>query len=185
MKNKKTIKAQDVFKEKNINNKFTLITGCMFAGKSKKIIEMSDGIDFEAFSPTVDTRDNCIRSRALKKTIPCKKVSRASEIESKAQTIIIDEYQFLPLEDLIDFVREAKKEHNIIMAGLDLLADQTPWANYEPMSYICDEEIKLKATCSVCGEHTAKYSKKISGTQGKNIDIEGQATYEPRCRNCY
>lgn len=171
------------------NNEFTLVVGPMFAGKSKYLIEnYYDNQDVQAFSPTLDTRDAQITSRAYPdKKIPCTKISRPSEmLESKANIIIADEYQFLgPVEELVDIIQTLKSQHKtIVMAGLDLLANGEEWSNYTVLKEICDKEIKLRAKCSKC-KKPARFTAMISGNKDKKVQIEGEATYEPRCKEHY
>lgn len=168
------------------NNEFILIVGPMCSSKSKYLIDNYYGIeDVEAFSPTIDTRDAVITSRAYSdKHIPCTKITQPTEmLKSKAKTIIADEYQFLGTpETLTDTVIELKRQNKkIVFAGLDTKHDKTLWANYQAMRELCNREIQLRATCGVCGKHTARFTKKLTGSIGKSVEIEGEATYSPRC----
>ena len=162
----------------------------MFAGKSKYLIEnYGNDKDVEAFSSTVNTRDNAIKSRAYKdKTIPCTKISCPSEmLKSEKKIIIVDEYQFLgSVEMLKDTVLKLKEQNKkIVMAGLDLLADGTEWSNYTEMKKLCDREVKLKAECIKCGKE-ASFTKLVEGDKTKSVQIEGGTVkYEPRCGKCY
>ena len=73
------------------NNEFILIVGAMTSGKSKFLIDNYYGKeDVEAFSPTIDTRDAVITSRAYSdKHIPCTKITQPSEmLKSNKRTII-------------------------------------------------------------------------------------------------
>ena len=136
--------------EKKIYNdgEFVLITGPMFAGKSKTLIDLFyEDKNIEAFSPNIDTRTQEIVSRDYKdKSIRCKKISSPLEIiNSKANIVVIDEFQFLgPVELLVDAVNELKKQRKtIIMAGLDLLANGAEWKNYTVLKELCDKEVKV------------------------------------------
>ncbi len=175
--------------EKKIYNdgEFVLITGPMFAGKSKTLIDLFyEDKNIEAFSPNIDTRTQEIVSRDYKdKSIRCKKISSPLEIiNSKANIVVIDEFQFLgPVELLVDAVNELKKQRKtIIMAGLDLLANGAEWKNYTVLKELCDKEVKLTAKCSCCGK-PAKFTKMISGDNKKSVQIESdEIKYEPRCK---
>lgn len=169
------------------NNEFILIVGAMTSGKSKFLIDNYYGKeDVEAFSPTIDTRDAVITSRAYTdKHIPCTKITQPSEmLKSNKRTILLDEYQFLGTpETLTDTVIELKKQNkNIVFAGLDLLATKEMWSNYKAMRELCDKEIQLRAKCTVCGKK-ARFTSLISGNKNKSVQIEGEAKYEARCLN--
>ncbi len=168
------------------NNEFILIVGPMTSGKSKFLIDNYYGKeDIEAFSPTIDTRDAVITSRAYSdKHIPCTKITQPSEmLKSNKRTILLDEYQFLGIpETLTDTVNELKRQgKTIVFAGLDLLATREMWANYQAMRELCDREIQLRAKCGVCGKPT-RFTSLISGNKNKAVQIEGEGvSYQPRC----
>lgn len=172
----------------NNENEFVLVTGCMFAGKSKFLIEnFHNNPNVEAFSPSIDTRDTNIKSRAYpEKNIPCTKVSTLKEINPTKKTVLIDEFQFFSPEDLKDFVTKCKEQNRrLVMAGLDLLANKKEWASYTAVKDLCDKEIKLKAKCSKCGK-PASFTSLINGKKDISIQIEGEdVRYEPRCRSHY
>ena len=165
-----------------MESEFILITGCMFAGKSKYLIENYGDKDVEAYKPSTDTRDiGAIKSRDLTKTIPCRSVATLTTIELKKQTILIDEFQFFNSEELKDFVIKCKREHRtIVMAGLNLLANGEEWSSYTAVRPMCDKLILLRAKCSVCGE-PADFTELVKGQKDQKIQIEGKAIYEPRC----
>ena len=168
------------------DSEFILITGPMFAGKSKTLIDLFyQNKNIEAFSPNIDTRTQDIISRDYKdKSIHCKKISNPLEItNSNADIIIVDEFQFLgPVELLVDAVNELKKQKKtIVMAGLDLLASGAEWQNYTRLKNICDNEIRVTAKCSKC-EKPAKFTKIVRGDSKKSVQIESnEVKYEPRC----
>ena len=85
--------------------------------------------------------------------------------KSKEKIILVEEFQFFQPDLLKDAVRELRKQHKIIvMAGLNLDANRREWDSYTAMSEMCDREVQLKATCDVCGKHTAKFTKeKLAG----------------------
>ena len=95
-----------------METEFLLVTGPMFAGKSKYLIEnYYDNPDVDAFSPLLDTRDAEIVSRAYSdKKIPCTKVSTLKQAHPKKNIVLVDEYQFFSPEDLKDFVIKSVEE---------------------------------------------------------------------------
>ena len=167
---------------------FELIVGCMKAGKSKYLIDcFAENETVEAYKPSIDTRNpDFIVSRAYAdKRIPCKQVSSLYNINPTKPIVLVDEFQFFNVEELKDFVVKCKQRHHkLIMAGLDLLADGSEWSAYTELKPMADKIIKLRAKCSVCGK-PAEFSTLTSGDKNKKIQIEGEATYERRCKNHY
>ena len=124
---------------------FVIITGPMFAGKSKLLIDLFyKQENVCAYGSVINTRDNSIKSRDYKdKEIPCQKIANPLDIlKCDKEIVIIDEFQFLgPVESLKDIVNTLKeKKKIIIMAGLDLLANGAEWENYTVLKKICDKE---------------------------------------------
>ena len=165
---------------------FVIITGPMFAGKSKLLIDLFyKQENVCAYGSVINTRDNSIKSRDYKdKEIHCQKIANPLDIlKCDKEIVIIDEFQFLgPVESLKDIVNTLKeKKKIIIMAGLDLLANGAEWENYTVLKKICDKEIKLKAKCSIC-DKPASYTQMIAGDKKKDIQVESEnVQYTPRC----
>lgn len=180
----------EMFQEEKKEGIFELVTGPMFAGKSKYLIQKIEeakrqGETVSVFSPTVDVRDTTIKSRAYPdKKIPCTKISNPMDMtKSDSSIVVLDEFQFCGTPELLtDAVKELKKQHKkIIMAGLDLTAKRIEWENYTAMKKIADKKTKLTARCQICNR-PAKFTKMVSGDSNKLVQIEGtDATYEPRC----
>ena len=166
---------------------FELVVGCMKAGKSKYLIDCYVGSEIvEAYKPVLDTRNpDAIISRSYAGNtdmqIPCQQVSSLYDINPTQPIVIVDEFQFFNAEELKDFVLKCKQRHHkLVMAGLDLLADGTEWSSYTAIKPMADKITKLRAKCSICGE-PAEFSQRITGDKDLQIQIEGQAAYEPRC----
>ncbi|MBO4516744.1 hypothetical protein J5751_04940 [bacterium] len=173
------------------HNDFELVIGCMKAGKSKYLIDCFVGNEtIEAYKPSTDTRNpHFITSRAYEgyeeMKIPCKQVSSLHDVYPVQPIVIVDEFQFFNAEELKDFVKRCKEEHRrLVLAGLDLLADGTEWSSYTAVKPMADKITKLRASCSICCK-PAEYSQKITGEKGLQVEIEGEATYEPRCKEHY
>ena len=83
------------------DGEFILIDGPMFAGKSKTLMDLfyNKGINFDAFSSSLDTRSKEIISRDYpNKTIPCKKISNPMDITKSDSNIEIhQQLQYLNL----------------------------------------------------------------------------------------
>lgn len=172
-----------------LSEKITLIAGPMFAGKSDEIIELASQFEsIEAFKPAIHTRDGeTIRSRTGRE-IPCHLVSDITEIKnSKAEAVIVDEFQFINVEqlkDVLDYVKKEKK--TLIIAGLRKKDRVEYWPNYKLLKEKSDILIKLKARCEICGK-PAKYT--YTNQEDTPRAIARRAKFgtlrEPRCGGCY
>ncbi len=179
----------EVLTKAELDGKITLITGPMFAGKSNEIIALAEQFEsVEAFKPAIHTRDGeTIRSRTGRE-IPCHLVSDIAEIKnSRAQAVIIDEFQFIDVEQLKDILEYFKKERRtLIIAGLRKKDRTEYWPNYKLLKEKSDILIKLKARCEVCGK-PAKYT--YTNQEGTPRAIARRANFgtarEPRCGQCY
>lgn len=166
---------------------FELVVDCMKAGKSKYLIDCFVGNEtMEAYKPALDTRNpDAIISRSYAGNtdmqIPCQQVSSLYDINPTQPIVLVDEFQFFNVEELKDFVLRCKhRHHKLVMAGLDLLADGSEWSAYTELKPMADKITKLRAKCSICCK-PAEYSQRITGDRDLQIQLEGQATYEPRC----
>ena len=179
----------EILTKADLDGKITLITGPMFAGKSNEIIALAEKFEnIEAFKPAMHTRDGeLIKSRTGRK-IPCHLVNNMAEVKnSKAQAIIIDEFQFIDVEQLKDILDYFKKEkRTLIIAGLRKKDKVEYWQNYKLLKEKSDILIKLKARCEVCGK-PAKYT--YTNQEGTQRAIARRSKFgtarEPRCKQCY
>lgn len=167
--------------------KINFIHGCMFAGKSKTIIENIDlKKPYIAIKPAIHTRDGeFIKSRVLKEKIPCI-LTDDPRILTKVDTeqYIIDEYQFFNPEMLQDTLVDLKKKNKtVLIAGLDKLDTGRYWNNFEMVKKLSDRLIKLKADCDYCKKKNSAEFSICEKLKQANVDIN--AVYHPACPECF
>ena len=168
------------------------VNGCMAAGKSKWIIEEASSEKYytvDAFKPMSQNRaGDFIVSRGTDKKLPCKRVMDITEVlGSKADCVIIDEYQFFNSDQLKYILQELKKKpfKTVIVAGLDKKDGLNYWTNYHIVKEFADKEINLKAVCDNCKRLNATISRLAKiGKDGSYSTTKG-AEYEILCQACY
>lgn len=169
----------------------TVYTGCMKSGKSKTLIELHDkfiaeGKTVEIFMPTLNVRDGAeLKSRAYpNRSIACTSVvDPMIMIKSKADIIIVDEYMMLQSDMFEQFLKDAKAQNReVIISGLDYMANGRAFNNYPILQKYCDEEVKLTAKCDVfkCPEPATMTT--LVSLSDTGSFIEGNGTkYSPMC----
>ncbi|ATZ16968.1 thymidine kinase [Williamsoniiplasma luminosum] len=181
-----------------------LITGCMFAGKTEEFIRRLRRQAYAknnviAFKPSIDQRysSSSIASHSGS-ILPSFPVSSTEEIrdiferENKKQTIDvvgIDEVQFLDL-NVVDFIDElANKGVVVIVTGLDKDFKSDAFQNVDRLLPMAEFVDKLTAICHKCGNFANRTQRLVNGNYAKKSDqlilVDGQDSYEARCRNCY
>jgi len=183
-------------------NMLTVITGCMFAGKSSKLIAMAMshsivGRKVLAFKPSNDTRYNGeyitthlggkLMATSVNKKNPIEILQHVVELERLSQgpadVIIIDEAQFFNKEELILTVESLLYKFNktIIVSGLSQDSSGNPFGAMPHLLAIADDIIHLKSVCAKSkkiGTATRTFRKDVSNTN--QVAIGGSEMYEPR-----
>lgn len=188
-----------------------IILGCMYAGKTSKIVEIYKqckfcNISVTVINHTIDNRyDEELLSTHDKIKIPCVKTDRLFDmwidnfdIENNVQyiprikekfqiasssVILINEGQFFP--DLEDFVKKLL-EHGkkVYVCGLDGDFERKKFGQILDLIPLCDKVTKLTSLCGLCKNGTPGiFSKRISSE--KTQTIVGSDNYIPVCRHCY
>jgi len=188
-----------------------IILGCMFSGKSTRLVEIYNqcklsNISVTAINHSIDNRyDDELLSTHDQIKIPCIKTERLFDVftdyfdtESNTQlvprikdkikvarsnVILINEGQFFP--DLKDFVEAILKHHKqIYICGLDGDFQRKKFGQILDLIPLCDKVTKLTSLCSLCKNGTSGiFSKRI--TSETEQTIVGCDNYIPVCRNCY
>lgn len=177
----------------------TLILGCMFSGKTSKLLELSQkynklnktimAINFDKnirySTKKIITHDKNILNSHY--TLSVSKLNNIILDEyysyyKLSDVIIIDEIQFYP--DAYNFINNSVNKDNkiIICAGLNGYYNRKP---FEQISFLipeADELIYLQAKCK-CG-NKASFSKRIIENEN-DILIGSSESYIPVCRICY
>lgn len=188
-----------------------IILGCMYAGKTSKIVEIYKQCKFCNISVTVinhsiDNRyDEELLSTHDKIKIPCIKTDRLFDIWidnfdmehnvqhiprikeqfqiASSSVILINEGQFFP--DLEDFVKKLL-EHGkkVYVCGLDGDFERKKFGQILDLIPLCDKVTKLTSLCNLCKNGTPGiFSKRI--TSEKTQTVVGSDNYIPVCRHCY
>jgi len=173
----------------------TVITGSMFAGKSKKLIELGKEQEGKAvlfIKPAVDNRysvDEIVTHDG--------ESVRAMVIDSDTQlniadfftilganVVLIDEAQFFTT-DLIDMVASMLEEEDkkVYVAGLNYDYKGKEFETTAKLIELADEVIELTAECADCkGEATL--TAKTSGSD-KRVELGSKDIYKPVCVKCF
>lgn len=169
-----------------------VILGCMFSGKSTRLVEIYKqcvfcNISVIVINHSLDNRyDDEMLSTHDKIKIPCIKTDNLMDIYSeimKSNVILINEGQFFP--DLEEFVKNMLfHSKQIYICGLDGDFERKKFGKLLDIIPLCDKVTKLTSLCSICKNGTLGiFSKRIS----KEIEqtVVGSDNYIPVCRNCY
>lgn len=169
----------------------TLITGCMFSGKTTELLRRVEGtVSGRAvvFKHVIDTRyaiDAVVTHGGKSCTAVVVDGSSAMlrRIGDDASLVGVDEAHFLDNE-IVEVVGGLRRK------GLDVVLtalNYDSWGNEFPVveriGVISDVRIILTATCALCGEpadRTQRTSPIINGNM-----IGGAESYEPRCARCW
>jgi thymidine kinase len=178
----------------------TVITGCMFAGKSSRLISLCTshviaGDSVVVFKPAIDNRYDTkfVVSHNLDK-FACTPIGIdlsyrviTENIQGK-DVVCFDEAQFFQpnqFMEVLDILFAAKHVKRIICAGLASDANGMCFGAMPELLAMADEIISLRAVCSKCKKIDAAsktYCKKKLESQ---ISVGGSEMYEARCRRCW
>ncbi len=169
----------------------TLITGCMFSGKTSELlcrIAQHTPSRTLAVKHAIDTRfsANEIVSHAGK-AYPARTVTAAAEILARlpkgVEFVAIDEAHHFDM-GLVDVTSIlVHRGLNVALTSLDPNSWGKPFAVAERLKNLADEPIVLTATCARCkkvADHTQRLTPIIDGNM-----VDGPENYEPRCRKCW
>ena len=170
-----------------------IILGCMYAGKTSKLINIYNmmklsNIPIMVINYEEDNRyDDNLLSTHDKKMIPCEKTLKLMDIvgqtEPSEKVIIINEGQFFP--DLEEFVKImlSRKKH-IYVCGLDGDYQMKKFGQILDIIPLCNEVEKLSAICAMCKNGTKAYFT-LRLTNEKDQKVIGAENYKPVCRKCH
>lgn len=178
-----------------------VIAGPMYCGKTEELIRQIKRAAIakkhvQVFKHAIDTRygkDRKVFSHAgLSFESELVKTPREilKRLDPKSEMVAIDESQWFG-RGLVGVVQTLlDKNKHVIIAGLSLTFDRTPFIPMPTLMAMADKVTKLSAICQICGEE-AVFHKRI--TDGKKIDpleadpaLVGRSDdYEARCRRCF
>lgn len=171
-----------------------LISGCMFSGKTSKLIELFKQYTLCDISVTVinhagdDRYGTYDLSSHDDKHIPCTWATTLSGLEThdsirSARVILINEGQFFP--DIVPWVTTRVEEEKkiVFVCGLDGDFARQEFGSWLKLLPLADEVTKLTALCSSCKLHPGIFSRRL--TADTHQVLIGSAQYIPVCRSCY
>jgi len=169
-----------------------LICGCMFSGKSERLLDClaeakSHSIPAIAFTHADD--DRYAKGKIVTHNgrhcdaVPVHTVSKIIDQVGNARLVVIDEAQFFA-DDLAEVCKRlAEAGRDVVVAGLDLDSWGLPFGPVPQIETIADEVIHTFAVCSVCGSR-ADHTQRLAPIEGQKM-IGGPEAYEPRCNKCF
>lgn len=170
----------------------TVISGCMFSGKSDELLRRLDIATHAehtsiAFKPKRDTRTNneiASRSGRNREAIPVKDAEEIQQHINTHDIVAVDEAHFFG-ESIVPIVRKlANNDHHVIIAGLDLDYRGDPFEGMATLLALATHAVKLMAVCKQCNEHNASRSQRLTDHTTRELIGDNEA-YEARCFDCF
>ena len=170
-----------------------LICGCMFSGKSERLIERirqarAAGRAVAVFKHADDDRYDpvdIVTHSGWRET-----AQRAASWEGilekagEAELIAIDEGQFFDA-DLPRICQElTRKGRDVVVAGLDRNAWGNPFGPISQIERLAHVVTRLEARCARCGV-PATHTQRTAPLRDDQRLVGGSESYEPRCRRCF
>ena len=187
--------------EKYRQGRIEVVCGSMFSGKTEELIRRIKRATFARqrvviFKPQIDTRyseeEVVSHDRNAVMSVP---LSTSAEIfdylsSHTASTdgydfdvVGIDEAQFFGMDLVAVCNQLANNGVRVIIAGLDMDFQCTPFGPIPALCAVADEVTKVHAICVKCGA-LAYVSHRLVHDQNQVL-IGEQTEYEPLCRECY
>lgn len=178
-------------------SKLIVIYGCMFAGKTTKLIDLAKSVENQSevfvikhsFDNRYCTTNIVSHTKEQYPAYTAKKLLEIDcELYNNKKFILIDEAQFF--DDIVDFIEKIRNDNiTLIIAGLDLTYQRTNFGRMESVIKIANEKIQLTAICEICKD-IAYYTRRIDNMlnkedQNKIIVIGAEKLYQPVCENCF
>ncbi len=177
----------------------TVITGCMFSGKTEELIRlvrraMHARRKVQVFKSSLETRADTEVVRTHDGTTFSAIAVRSSReletaLEPDVEVVAIEEIQFFdaPIVDLC--MRLADQGVEVICAGLDQDFRGVPFGFMPRLLALAENVIKLHAICKKCGGDATRTQRLVDGKPPAWDDplilIGAEETYEARCRRCH
>lgn len=187
--------------EKYRQGRIEVVCGSMFSGKTEELIRRIKRATFARqrvviFKPQIDTRyseeevvshdRNAVMSVPLSTSgeiLDYLSSHTASKDGYDFDVVGIDEAQFFGMDLVAVCNQLANNGVRVIIAGLDMDFQCTPFGPIPALCAVADEVTKVHAICVKCGA-LAYVSHRLVHDQNQVL-IGEQAEYEPLCRECY
>lgn len=171
----------------------TVITGCMFAGKSEELLRRMHratiaGLRTLLVKPALDTRDAshriCSRDGRCMDAIALPTANAITALASEYDAVGIDEVQFFDAT-IVPVVHELYAAgKRVIIAGLDADHRDQPFGQTHVLMAIPEAEVvKLRAVCMRCRDEATRTFRK--STSNAQVEIGDSDKYEALCYSCY
>lgn len=184
--------ADNVAKTQAGRGRLEVIRGCMFSGKTERLIArlrgaQGEGLRVVAFKHRIDDRyDATHLITHRQERFDALRAADAGEIERQAgaaDVVGIDEGQFFG-RGLVEVVRRLlARGQRVIIAGIDHDAWGRPFEPLPELAALADEDVLAAAPCTKCGAD-ARYSQRMVAVNS-DFMIGGAGDYEPRCEACF
>ena len=167
-----------------------LIIGCMWSGKTTRLINIYNTLTEQGETPiiinhTMIKTDSSTLVTHDNKEQACIFIDHLHNkyIPLHIKYILINEGQFFP--DLYLWVKTMVNTYHkhIYIAGLNGDFEKKGFSNILSLIPECDSIIKLNAKCSMCKDKDAIFSHR--NTTDKEQIIVTSEIYKPLCRKCY
>lgn len=173
-----------------------VVCGPMFAGKTEELLRrvrraVVAGRSVVVVNHALDTRHGSgqVASHAGRQH-PSVAATTAAEIEGLlpdgTEIVAIDEAHFFGPELVPLTARLAARAMTVIVAGLDVTFEATPFEPLPTLMALAERVDKLTAICAVCGEeavfHVRLQASNVSPTTPAAEHVGGADTYQARCR---
>ena len=162
-----------------------VITGCMWAGKSRELIRRLHlaeiaGLHALVVKPLRDTRDG----ETFEAVVVASAADILSHVHENHEVIGIDETHFFD-EGLIDVVRELiARKKRVIASGLNLDWQAIPFNVTAHLMALASNVSVLTAVCTSCRSFHAVRSQRIAKSTDRILPGDAD-DYQPRCLACF
>lgn len=171
----------------------TLILGCMFSGKTDKLISLHNeylakGFRCLALKPGIDTRysEAEIVSHSGARLGAMSTNDITSVHADDKDCIFIDEGQFVA--HIAQFVEQYLERHpkgkSIWISGLSEDAFGHEWSSISDLLKLNPAILTLHGVCSKCN-NPSSHSAKYSYSNNAQVEIGGADKYWPACDSCF
>lgn len=169
-----------------------VITGCMFAGKTTRLIErltgaLTAGRRVLAIKHSDDTRyDPQQLATHDGRVLPCRPLADTGAISAAAaafDVLGIDEAHFFGRGLPAVCAALTARGKDVLVAGIDHDAWGRPFPPLPELRSAASDVELLTAPCGRCGE-PARYSQRLTPVRATSM-VGGAGEYEPRCAACF
>lgn len=178
--------------------RLTVVRGCMFAGKTTRLLDAALGykpVEVMTFKPSTDTRALGViashdgRRMGAKVLAPDASMDIFKYLTPSVKLVLIDEVQFFA-PTIVDAVERLMLfEIDVMCAGLPTDFLRRPFGAMPQLLAIADVVVSLEARCNKCGEPANCTQRMVNGkpasAKSPLVMVGGSESYEARCKNCH